>query len=304
MAENGRALTLDRAWESFRGGLFRPVVLGALYVILFLPQIVRLVAVTWQEAKYSHGFIIPFVSAWHLYDERERLAGLGRRPSPTAAPLVIVGILAWLWAQLPAQTFNALAHLSLLIVLAGMIAFSAGWRLLRSVAFPIVYLAFAFPVPKRLDELYVVQPLQRLASVVSADALGILGIHVYRSGSIIEIPGMKLLVEEACSGIHSLYALMAMGTALSFGFFRLLPARRVWEKVVLIASTVPIAILANVFRVTITGILAHLFGASMAQGFFHYFSGLMVFLLGLLMFFLLAATLRVWFPVRVAKVPQ
>ncbi|MHC4859257.1 MAG: exosortase/archaeosortase family protein, partial [Planctomycetota bacterium] len=283
---------------------WRPVVLGTLYVILFLPQLVRLVGVTWQEAKYSHGFLIPVVSAWYLYDERARVASLPRSLSVTGLLVVLLGILAWLWAQLPAQTFNALAHLSMLVVLVGMVAFSAGWRFVRGIAFPLLYLVFAFPVPKRLDDLYVVLPLQRLASVISAETLDILGIYVHRSGNILEIPGMALQVKEACSGIHSLYALVAMGTALVFGFLRLMPDRRTWEKIVLIVSTLPIAIFANVFRVTLTGILAHVFSAEVAEGFFHYFSGLLVFVLGLVIFLVFAAVLRVWFPPKLRPVAK
>ena len=298
MTENGITQAIAPIWDRLRGGLYRPVVLGALFGILFLPQIVRLVGVTWREPKYSHGFLIPLVSLFYLYTRREQVAAIERRPAGWGLIVVFVGILAWLWAQV--QGVNVLAHASMLVVLTGMIVFSAGTRFLAGVAFPVFFLAFAFPVPKRLDYIYVVQPLQRLASKISEGAIDFLGIPVHRSGNIIEIPGMRLLVEEACSGIHSLYALAAGGTALAFGFLQVLPERRTWEKVALVVSTVPIAIFANVFRVTLTGILAYVASPGLAEGFFHYFSGLLVFLLGLVLVLLLAGLLRLWFPVAKA----
>ena len=122
--------------------------------------------------------------------------------------------------------------------------------------------------------------------------IDLLGIPVFRQGNVIEVPGMKLLVEEACSGIHSLYSLAALGTAFVFVF-----ERRWWEKVVLVAATVPIAIFANVFRVSVTGVLATSVSTELAKGFFHEFSGILIFLMGLALFLLLAWLLRVWFPV-------
>ncbi len=268
-----------------RGG-----VLAVLYLVLFLPQIVYLVSVVWPEVKYSHGYLIPLVSLWYIIQNREELLRVDRRPSLLGLFPLVLGLLFWLFAQI--QSFNALAHLSMLMVLVGMVLYAAGRRFLWAMAFPILYLIFAFPVPKRLDDLYVVLPLQRFAATVSTKIIHLVGIPVIREGNVIEIPNVQLFVEEACSGLHSLYSLIALGTAFVF-----MTERRNWEKVVLIVSTVPIAIAANVTRVTLTGILAAKVSPDFAKGNLHEYSGLLVFMLGLSMLILLAAALRWWFPV-------
>jgi exosortase len=275
-----------RAW--------RPVLLGALFIALFYPRILHLVTYTWQEDKYSHGYFIPLVSLYWLYVNRDWIRSLPRRPANGGLVLILVGLFAWIFAQ--GRNFNAVAHLSMLLVLTGMVVFSGGWRFLYRLSFPVYYLVFAFPVPKRLDETLIGPKLQRLASVISEKLIDLTGIPVHREGNVIEVPGIRLLVEEACSGIHSLYTLAALGTAFVF-----LTDRRPLERAILIAATLPIAIAANVFRVTVTGILAHEVSLELAQGFFHEAGGLVVFLFGLGILLLLATILRRFFFRPVAR---
>lgn len=266
----------------------RPLLLGALFVGLFYPRLLHLVTHTWQEDKYSHGYFIPLISLFWLYVHRDMVRALPRRPANTGLVLILVGLFAWVFAQ--GRNFNAVAHLSMLLVLTGMVVFSGGWRFLGRIAFPVYYLVFAFPVPKQLDATLIGPKLQRLASVISERLIDLTGIPVHREGNVIEVPGIRLLVEEACSGIHSLYTLAALGTAFVF-----LTDRRPLERAILIAATLPIAIAANVFRVTMTGILAHEISVDLARGFFHEAGGLVVFLFGLGVLLLLAAVLRRFF---------
>jgi len=275
--------------------LVRPIFLGALFVVLFSPRILHLVRFTWQEDKYSHGFLIPVVSLVWLWVYRGRVAAAERRPANSGLFLVGLGLFAWVVAQ--GQNFNALAHLAMMLVLTGMVAFGGGWAFFRAVAFPVLYLLFAFPVPKRLDDVYIGPQLQRMASATSAWIIDFVGIPVVRQGNVIDVPGIRLLVEEACSGIHSLYTLAALSTA--FVFFT---ERRTWERVVLILSTVPIAIVANVFRVTTTGLLAYWVDVGLAEGFFHELGGIVVFLFGLGALLVEAALLQKLFPPRGAEV--
>ena len=242
--------------------LWRPVSLGALFCLLFLEQIVYLVRIVWQEEKYSHGFLIPVVSLGWLWLNRERLAAQSRSPSHVGIVVVAVGILLWLMTRVTG--FNALAHLAMLVVLSGMVVFATGWRYFARVLFPVGYLVFCFPVPRRLDDIYVVLPLQRFASAVSERVIDFFGIPVVRTGNVIEVPGIELMVEEACSGLHSLYSLIALSAAFVF-----LTEWRRWERVAIIALSVPIAILANVFRVSLTGVLAYTVTVEAATGFFH-----------------------------------
>jgi exosortase len=275
------------------GSLWRPVVLGALFVAVFSPRILHLVRYTWQEDKYSHGYLIPFVSLAWLWFHRERVAAAPRRPANPGVLLVLLGLFGWVIAE--GRNFNAVAHVSMLLVIVGMVVFARGWRFFGVVAFPVLYLAFAFPVPKRLDDVYIGPVLQRVASATSAKIIDFLGIPVYRQGNVIDVPGIRLLVEEACSGIHSLYTLAALSTAYVF-----FTEQRTWERIVLILSTVPIAVAANVFRVTVTGLLAWGISVDLAEGFFHELGGVVVFLTGLALLLAEAALLRKLFPLRAA----
>ena len=279
------------------GTLWRPVVLGALFLTVFSPRILHLVRHTWQEDKYSHGYLIPVVSLAWLWVFRDRIAAAPRRPSNVGVLLVCLGLFGWVVAQ--GRNFNAVAHVSMMLVLVGMVVFSRGWGFFRVVAFPVLYLAFAFPVPKRLDDVYIGPALQRLASATAAKIIHFMGIPVHRQGNVIDVPGIRLLVEEACSGIHSLYTLAALSTA--FVFFT---ERRTWERVVLIVSTIPIAVAANVFRVTVTGLLAWGVSVDLAEGFFHELGGVVVFLTGLALLLAEAALLRKLFPPRTAGTTQ
>jgi exosortase len=267
----------------------------ALWVLLYLPQFGYLAGSVWSQDKYSHGWLIPVVSAGWVWMHRRRLPTLAARPSNSGMLLILLGLAAWIYAQ--NKSFNALAHLSMLLTLSGMVAFAGGWRLLRATTFPILYLVFLFPVPRRLDDLYVVLPLQRFAAWVAETTIRAVSIPVVREGNVIEVPGIRLFVEEACSGIHSLYSLLALGTAVVF-VFRYRPVVRV----VLMLSTVPIAILANVIRVAGTGILAHAVSVKAAEGFSHYVAGLVVFGLGLAIFLGLAAAMNALFPA--GRVPE
>ncbi|MEN8148913.1 MAG: exosortase/archaeosortase family protein [Planctomycetota bacterium] len=268
-----------------------PIVLGLLCLALFSPRLLHLARYTWQEDRYSHAWFIPLVSLLWLWVHRREIATAPRRPANTGAALVGIGILLWIAAQ--GRSFNALAHLSMMLVLVGVVAGSGGWAFFRAVAFPTLYLVFVFPVPKRLDDVYVGPPLQAVASSVSAKLIDLFGVPVVREGNVIDVPGTRLLVEEACSGIHSLYTLAALGTAWVF-----FGERRTWERIVLIAATVPIAIAANVFRVTVTGLLAYYVDPALADGFFHEFGGMVVFAFGLLALLALSGVLRLVSPAR------
>lgn len=268
-------------------------VLVALLVVLYLPQLAHLAGNVWSQEKYSHGWLVPVISAGWVLGRWRRLAAVPSRPADLGLVPILLGVAAWVYAQ--NKSFNALAHLSMLLTIAGVVAFAGGWGRLRAASFAVFYLVFMFPVPRRLDDLYIVLPLQAFAARVAEGVLRFVAIPVVREGNVLEVPGARLLVEEACSGIHSLYSLLALGTAVVF-LFRF----RGWVRAVLILSTVPIAIVANVVRVAGTGIIAYLVSADAAEGFTHTVAGLAVFLLGLVLFLALAAGMNALFPVREA----
>jgi exosortase A len=220
---------------------------------------------------FSHGFLIPFVSLYVVYEERKEWSPLIRTGHWSGVVWIIGGLLFLFLGNLATEFF--IMRFSLLIVVGGIILFLLGTPLLKKLSFPLGYLIFMIPIPSIfLDR--ITFPLQLFASKVAAASLDLMGIPALREGNVIQLANTNLEVAEACSGIRSLIALMAL--AVAFAYFS---QRSTFKRVLLVLSTVPIAVIANALRVSGTGILAHYYGDSMAQGFFHSFSGWLLFVI-------------------------
>jgi exosortase len=189
--------------------------------------------------------------------------------------LASVGLL--LAGLLGAELF--LTRLSLLGVLAGGVLFTLGWPHLRVLTFPLAFLLLMIPIPAIVFN-EVALPLQLVASRVGAGVLSALSIPVLREGNVIVLANTSLEVAEACSGIRSLISLLTLG--IVYGYFA---DGRAWTRLTVALSTIPVAIAANGLRVAGTGIAAHYYGARAAEGFFHTFSGWIVFVVAFSMLF-------------------
>lgn len=174
-----------------------------------------------------------------------------------------------------------LSRMSLIFLLAGMVIFLSGWQMLRAVLFPLAFLALMVPIPSIiLNE--ITFPLQILASKLSASLLPLLGVPVFREGNVINLPSMPLEVADACSGIHSLLSLTCL--AIMYGY---LLEKRVGIRIILAVASIPIAVAANAFRIVGTGLLVQYWDPDKAEGFFHQFTGWLIFVVSLLMLFAL-----------------
>src|SRR5260370_691536 len=176
--------------------------------------------------------------------------------------LVILGMLGWVLFT---------ARIFLLIMISGIIVFLAGWRVLRSIAFPIAYLFFMIPLPA-LVYYQLTFPLQLLASRLGARGLVMLCVHTMREGNLLILPNATLGVFEACSGVRSLLSLLA--AVVAFGY---LAERRRWIRCLLVVLTIPIAILSNGLRLIATGVLSFVFGPEVYSGATHTVLGLAFF---------------------------
>jgi len=259
-------------------------ILAVLVGLLYFPVIPPMVVQWWKDPNYSHGFLIPLVSLFLVWRRRDVLKHLPKVPSDWGLPVMVGGISVLTVGLLGAELF--LTRSSLIAVLSGIVVYLGGWGLLRALLFPIAYLIFMVPLPFLVFNA-VAFPLQLLAARVAQASLEILGIPVLREGNIIHLPGASLEVVDACSGIRSLMSLAALGTL--FAYFT---QRSLWKRAVLVLSTIPIAVATNALRVSGTGFLAYHFGQEAAEGFFHEFSGLVVFGSALVLLFLEGALLR------------
>lgn len=238
----------------------------------------------WVDENYSHGVLVPFVSAWLAYDRRAALAA--RPPQPALGGLVILlaGVALLLLGRLAAELFTM--RLSFVVVLAGLIVFVLGWAHARVLALPVAFLLFMVPLPAVVLN-SVTLPLQFVASEIAVSALHALQLPALREGNVILLPNTTLEVVEACSGLRSLISLGAMSVVVA-----VVAVERPLGRLLLVASSVPIAVLTNGARVAGTGILAYHFDPAVAEGFFHGFSGWLVFLTALLLLAGEAAVLR------------
>ncbi len=178
-----------------------------------------------------------------------------------------------------------LPRASLIVVLMGSVLFLMGWQACRMLALPIAFLLLMIPIPALIFN-QIAFPLQLLASSVGETVLSALSIPVLREGNVIVLAHTSLEVAEACSGIRSLISLLTLG--IVYGYFM---DPRVGVRTTVALSTIPIAIIANGGRVAGTGVAAHYYGAEAAQGFFHTFSGWIVFAAAFAMLFVVTHVL-------------
>ena len=252
--------------------------------ILYWRVFVKLVHDWATDGNYSHGFLIVPIALYLAWERRTRFTAAERRPSNFGIAIVL-GSLALLFVGVIGVEFFT-TRLSMLGILAGTVLFLFGWARLRVMFFPIAFLLLMIPIPAIIFN-QVAFPLQLLASRFGEWTLMTCQIPVLREGNLITLANTTLEVAEACSGIRSLISLLTLG--IVYGYFR---ESRLWVRVVLALATLPVAIAANAFRVAGTGLAAHFYGPDAAQGFFHSFSGWLVFLLAFAMLFVLHWILR------------
>ncbi len=262
-------------------------ILAGLSLWLYAPTIVHLVSQWWHDPNFSHGFFVPVFAAFVIWQERERLTRLKPQPSWFGLLVLALALCVLIVGQMGAELF--LARFSLLLLLTGMIVLFWGWRLFQALLFPLAFLLLMIPIPSIVFN-QITFPLQILASKVAASVLPILNVPILREGNVINLPVMALEVAEACSGIRSLMSLVTL--AIIYGY---LMEKRVAMRWVLVLSAIPISVAANSVRIIGTGLLVQYWDPDKAQGFFHTFSGWLIFVVSLIMLYLLHVLLRaIW----------
>jgi exosortase len=280
MAEFAHAVSLSKPefmpwWK--KPVAWRVAILLALTAWLYAPILGRLVGQWWSDPNFSHGFFVPVFAAYVLWQDRTRLGAIKSAPSIWGLPLILLSLLTLILGVFGAELF--LSRTSLLLLAAGIIIFLRGWITLRAVLFPLIFLVLMIPIPAIVFS-QITFPLQILASKLSAWLLPFLGVPVFREGNVINLPAMPLEVAEACSGIRSLLSLTTL--AIMYGY---LLEKRIGIRVLLGLASIPIAVAANGLRIVGTGLLVQYWDPDKAEGFFHAFSGWLIFVVSLLMLF-------------------
>jgi exosortase len=261
----------DRGWTVWSA------VLLSLVVLMYGSVLKALILQWWSDPDYSHGFFVPLFSGYVLWRQRERWMRSTIKPSNSGFLVMLGAVGLLLVGSLGAELFTS--RFSLLVLLAGMILFLAGWKVLWAVSFPLSFLAFMIPIPVIIYN-QITFPLQLMASRLATFWLELVQVPVLRDGNVLILSNYSLEVVEACSGIRSLMSLIAL--AVAYGY---LSESRRWVRCALVISMVPSAILTNALRIMGAAVLAHRFGPTAAEGFLHQFSGWVIFLVALFLMF-------------------
>ena len=261
------------------GSIWRPALICALLAAAYYQVLGKLVTDWWQLPDFSHGFLVPPFAAYLIWVKRKSLRETTIAPTWSGVAVVALGLLVLLLGVYGAELF--LSRVSLIILLAGLTLSFGGWPLLKKLRFPLLVLLLAVPIPAIVFN-QITLPLQTLAAKAASGMLPLFDVPVLRSGHIIELPRMRLEVAEACSGIRSLVSLFTL--SIFYGYFL---EKSPWRRVVLALASIPIAIAANAVRILGTGLCVQYWDPDKALGFFHEFSGWVIFLVSLACLYLL-----------------
>jgi len=244
--------------------------------LLYRPLLLDWFSSLYNDPTYSYGLWVPFLAAYLIYLKISQIGPERIRtyfaPGYTGYLVIAAGCLLLLVGEI--STLLYIARLSFLIVLAGIALTIIGRRGLSVFSFPAGYLLFALPLPT-LVYLPLSARLQMVSSILAGKSLDLLGVPAIREGNIITLPTTQLEVIEACSGIHTLFALLAVATLAGY----LLRSRKA-ERLLISLSAIPLAILLNAARITSLGVLSYQVGPDAAAGFAHMTTGVVIFAIG------------------------
>lgn len=241
------------------------LVLAAVLLWSYLPAILHLAQRWATEDDYSHGFFVPVFAGVLLWWRRDLLPA-GRLQGSWWGLVLIVFSGALRWASAYYQ-YVLLEPFSLIPCLAGLVLFLAGWKAMRWSWPAVAFLVFMIPLPGFVADL-LSHPLQRIATICSTYSLQVLGVPAVARGNVIWLSNGRIGVIEACSGLRMMMVFFAVTVGASF-----LIQRPLWEKIVVALSAPAIAVLANVVRITVTGIAHETMGQQWADYIFHDLAG-------------------------------
>jgi exosortase len=248
-------------------------ILGALLVVIYFRIAGKLVYDWSTIPDYSHGFLVPLFAGYLIWDKRQTLSATPVKQTWSGIFLIVFAIILLILGFYGVELFTT--RMSFIFLMAGLVWTFFGGKMLRELRFPLLVLILAIPIPAIIFN-HITFPLQLRASQIASDILRMLGVPVLQDGNVIQLPVMKLEVAEACSGIRSLMSLFAL--AVFYGYFL---ERTTKRRVILALSSLPIAVAANVVRIVGTGLCVQYWDPDKALGFFHEFSGLVMFVASL-----------------------
>lgn len=259
--------------------------LGLVAVLIYLPVLVDLVKDWYQDSNYSHGFLILPLSAWLVWRQRDKLASVMPGSSGWGLAGIICSLVIFILGTAGAEYFSV--RFSFVLLLASITLHFMGWEFMRRVWFAFFFMLFMIPVP------YVIYysltfPMQLFASKVASSVLGAIGLPLVRSGNVLHLPGGQALeVAEACSGLRSIVALLALGALLAY-----FSQKSKSKATILFLATIPIAVFGNVVRISFTAVGTYAISEKFLEGTLHEIAGMLVFAFSLITLLIFGSILR------------
>jgi exosortase len=282
--------TVREQWRQLEvHSYIRMAIVGGLLYCLFHNEVGGIVQQWFNDASWSHGILIPLFSLYFLNLSRKEILNAPIKPNYLGLLFLVCVILFYVFNMVSPSGYGYFRQIAVVGVLGAIVLFLGGWSLLKYTWLPVAYLVFAIPLPD-----YVIKPItipMRIWAATAATAILNLvpKLEATASGVVIDIVYKNVHIEpaldvaEACSGIRLLTTFLALGVAMAY-----LHYRPIWQRLVLLASTIPIAIICNIVRVTITGLIHVLIDPQYAQGIYHDLLGMAMLPLAFALYGLLA----------------
>ena len=238
--------------------------------VIYYDAIDRLIYRWSNSEEYGYGFLIPFISAFLIWQKREELDRIPFKGSWIGVLLVLLGLMLFTLGYF--STLFIVMQYGLVVTVVGVALATVGWDAFRKLLVPLLFLVFMIPLPNFLYAGLSSQ-LQLISSEIGVAVIRLFGISVYLEGNVIDLGTYKLQVVEACSGLRYLFPLVTLAFMVAY-FFK----APFWQRAVVFLSSIPITVLMNSFRIGVIGVLVEYGGPGQAEGFLHEFEGWVVFM--------------------------
>jgi exosortase B len=256
------------------------------FLAMYLPVYWSASKELWHSDDFGHGPIILVIAAWLFWQAREHISRAEYKPAKGLGWLLMVcGLSFYVFGRM--FEVSSLEFLSQLLVVTASLLLLQGIRALRVAWFAVFFLFFMVPLPGVLVD-SLTGPLKQWISLIVVEVLRSLGLPIARTGVTITIGQYQLLVADACSGLHSIFSLSALGTLFIYTMAR--PSRA--HNVIMLVSIIPIAFFANVIRVIALVLVTYYMGDEAGQGFLHGAAGIILMLVALVVLFAIDTLLK------------
>jgi len=237
-----------------------------------------------RDTYYSHGVLIPLVVIYFIWQKREELQKIPSERSTGSLVLFALSLAVYLISSTLRIYFSS--AISMLLALTALVLYFYGTKLLRKIAFPILFLLFMIPMPLYLI-VKISFAMKLFATTIATHILNLLGLHAVQDGSVIKLHSTFVIVDDVCSGLRSLISLSALGAIFAY----MLKAP-MYKRVLLFLMTFPIAIITNVCRVVVLSSFSEILGVESTKGFLHDLTGFLVFALAFAMLYVIGRLLE------------